>query len=225
MKNRETNRAPRNAVTMSLNTRRLERVEGENGAMALRGYAVVFDDVYKYRDWWTDEEWEERIDPKAFDGVDMSNVLHLRDHDYSRVLGRTGKNTRIEVDDKGLFFETTLPNTELARETYELAEAEICDQCSFGFTIKEYKRDLGNRVETITKIDELYEITITPIPAYKSTVVATMSEKRNEFLKQEAEKREQTKAESEKQEAEELRSKAETDETRNAEYINKIEEL
>lgn len=225
MKNREINPAPKNMIAMSMNTRRLERSDGEQGAKVLRGYAVVFDDVYKYRDWWNGEEWTERIDPKAFDGVDLSNVLHLRDHNFGKVLGRTGKNTRIEIDQTGLFFETVLPDTELARETYTLAENEICDQCSFGFTIKEFKRDLGNKIETITKIDELYEITITPIPAYKSTVVTTMSEIRSEFLKKEAEKREQTKAESEKREAEELRLKAETEEKRYAEYIKKMEEL
>ena len=225
MKNREISPAPKNLITMSMNTNRLERSAGEQGEMIIRGYAVVFADTYTYRDWWTGDEWTERVDPKAFEGVDLSRVLHLRDHDYSRVLGRAGKNTRIEIDDVGLFFETVLPNTELARETYELAQAEICDSCSFGFTIKEFKRDLGNRVETITKVDELFEITITPIPAYRSTVVTTMSEKRNEFLKEEAKKRDQSKAESEKREAEELRSKAEAEEKRYAEYIKKLEEL
>lgn len=226
MLNRKTNTAPSNIITMSINTiKKLERSTNTDGTMILRGYAVVFDDVYKYRDWWTDEEWEERIDPKAFDGVDMSNVLHLRDHDYSRVLGRAGKNTRIEVDEIGLFFETVLPNTELARETFVLAESEICDQCSFGFTLKEYKRDLGNRVETITKVDKLHEITVTPIPAYKSTVVSTMSEKRNEFMKQDTEKREQTKAAAEQAKAEELRLKLEVEEARTAEYNKKMKEL
>ena len=224
MKNKDIKHSPQR-VALSTLSGKVERSESEQGNMVIRGYAVVFDDVYKYRDWWTGEEWTEKIDPKAFDGVDLTRVLHLRDHDYSRVLGRAGKNTRIEIDETGLFFETVLPNTELARETYELAQAEICDQCSFGFTIKEYKRDLGNRVETITKIDELFEITITPIPAYQSTVVTTMSEKRNEFLKQEAEMREQTKAESDKLEAEELRAKAKAEELRYAEYMKKIKEL
>ena len=166
--------------SLSINSGKLERVEQSEDLkkMVLRGYAVVFDDKYEYIDHYTGENWTERVDKNAFEGVDTSNVLMLRDHDYSRVLGREGKNLRLEVDEKGLFFEVELPNTELARETFELAESEICDQCSFGFSISDYETDKVNKIETITKIAKLFEITITPIPAYKSTVVVTMAENR-----------------------------------------------
>ena len=171
-------------VVMSVNaSNKIERSTDSAGSKTIRGYAVVFDDIYTYKDFFTGEDWQERVDKNAFEGVNLENVLHLRDHDYSRVLGRTGKNTRIEIDEVGLFFETVLPDTELAKETYTLIEAEICDQCSFGFTIKEYKRNLDDKIDTIMKIDQLFEITITPIPAYKSTVVTTMSEQRNDLYK------------------------------------------
>jgi len=183
---------------LSINTGKIERSE-DTDKKKLRGYAVVFDDTYEYMDWWTGEKWTERVDPKAFDGVDMSSVLMLRDHDYSRVLGRNGKNLRLEVDEKGLFFEVDLPDTELARETYALAESEICDQCSFGFTVKEFKTDKGNKIETITKVNKLYEITVTPIPAYRSTVVVTMAENRK--VKFEAEKQQREAEQKAKQEA------------------------
>ena len=179
--------------TLSVNSGKLERVEQSEDfkKMVLRGYAVVFDDKYEYIDHYTGENWTERVDKNAFEGVDTSNVLMLRDHDYSRVLGREGKNLRLEVDEKGLFFEVELPNTELARETFELAESEICDQCSFGFSIGEYKSDRVNKIETITKIGKLFEITITPIPAYRSTVVVTMAENRKERTSAEIGLREQ----------------------------------
>ena len=221
MKNKQKTR--NDALVMTVNTSsNIERTVNEIGAKIIRGYAVVFNDTYKYKDFYTGEEWEERVDKNAFKDVNLDNVLHLRDHDYSKVLGRAGKNMRIEIDEIGLFFETVLPDTELARETYMLAEAEICDQCSFGFTIKESKRDLGNKVDIITKIDELFEITITPVPAYKSTVVTTMSEERQQYIKTNTEKREQEKAISE---AETLRLKLELEVQRTAEFKNKIEEL
>lgn len=202
-----------NIITMSVNTvKKMERSTNSDGKMVLRSYHVIFDDEYKFIDWYTGDEWIEKIDSTAFRNVDWSRTLVLRDHDFSRVLGRNGKNSRIEVDNTGVFCETILPDTELARETYILAEAEICDQCSFGFTIKAYTRDLENRIETITEVGEVYELTITPIPAYKSTVVTTMSEKRNEFLKIEKEN-------------EKIRLESEKLENRIAEYKKRMKEL
>lgn len=176
--------------------RKVERSEAEE-TRVLRGYACVFDAVYDMGG------WGERIDRHAFDGLDFSNVLLLRDHNYSRVLGRAGVNLRIEVDDVGLFFECELPDTELARETYELARREICDACSFGFW-GEFETDFENRMDTIKRITYLDELTITPIPAYRETVVVTMEERRAELERMEQEQRQDEAARLKREEAERI---------------------
>ena len=219
MPKEKKNNTPKDMITMSVNPGNLEVREekitdSELLKKVIRGYAVVFDDVYKYRDWETGEEWVEKVDPKAFDEVDFERTVFLRDHNFERILGRYGKNLRLEVDDKGLFFEVDLPDTELARETWELVRAEICDQMSFGFTVKEIVHDYGNRVSTIKKVDRLYEITATPIPAYKGTVMVTMCDKRNEQNRIETEKRAKDEAEAKKREAESSRLEEEKREAR-----------
>jgi len=190
---------PSNIQTMSVNGK-ITRSELTDNEMIICGYAVVFADTYEFSD------WTERIDPKAFDDVDMSDTLLLRDHDYSRVLGRNNVNVRIEVDDIGLFFEAKLPQTELSRETFELVKSGICTQCSFGFRRGEIQTDYSNKSEIIIKISDLYELTITPIPAYRSTVVTTRfnrrdSEKQYRDLEQQKTNEANKKAENDEREA------------------------
>ena len=71
------------------------------------GYASTFD-TYELFD---DPEFGkvyERIDPKAFDGADMSDVVFLRDH-TGRVLARTKNGSvKLSTDTHGLLSETNL---------------------------------------------------------------------------------------------------------------------
>lgn len=95
----------------------------------------------------------------------------------NRVLGRAGKNLRVEVDDTGVFMECVMPNTQEARDIYNLIEAGIVDGMSFWLrTHDQVNPETLKR--TVTEIEELPEITITAFPAYKETVVIAMEEER-----------------------------------------------
>ncbi|SFL49376.1 HK97 family phage prohead protease [Lactococcus garvieae] len=143
----------------------------ENPVIA--GYAIVFNE--------SSEDlggFIESIAPNALDEVDLSQVLCLYNHDTSNILARSDSgNLTLRVDNKGLYFEATLPDTTLARDVLANVQAGNIKGCSFGFTVKETEwiwSDCSENLDVrrINKIDRLYEITLTPIPAYQDTSVS-----------------------------------------------------
>ena len=72
--------------------------------MVVEGYAIIFnsmsDDLGGFR---------EIVAPNALDGVDVSDVKCLINHDFSYVIGRTQAGTlELQVDEKGLYFKCHL---------------------------------------------------------------------------------------------------------------------
>lgn len=155
-----------------------ESREAESGRkeLLIRGYPILFNTPTKVWDYWYGEV-EEVILPQAMNGVDLSNVFLLYGHDMNRVLGRAGKNLRIEVDETGVFMECVMPNTQEARDIYNLIEAGIVDGMSFWLRTHDQVNP-ETLTRTVTKIEELPEVTITAFPAYKETVVIAMEEER-----------------------------------------------
>lgn len=135
----------------------------------IRGYPVLFDEV-------TDRAgyYKEKIARNALDGADMSETVLIVGHDFNNLLARVGVNMRLEIDDIGLFFEAELGDTEYDKLVYDRVKREILDGMSFGFTVDAIKTDYETKTDTITRIGKLYEITLTPIPAYPQTVATTV---------------------------------------------------
>lgn len=138
------------------------------------GYACVFNQPSE------DMGFVEYCDPAMFDGVDMSNVIALYSHDLSNILGRVSSNTlTLVVDDYGLKFTLDIPDTTLGRDVYANIKNGNLEGCSFGFTIENdtWRQDNnGKIIHTILQIDELMEISITPLPAYAETSIAVSRE-------------------------------------------------
>lgn len=136
----------------------------------ISGYAVVFNQPSEDLGGFI-----EYVDPHAFDGVDMSNVILLFNHNFDNTLARvTANNLQITVDDDGLFFSATLPDTQLGNDTYTNILNGNYQGCSFGFTINSdewTEGEDGTPIHTIKQIDELFEISICPLPAYTETSV------------------------------------------------------
>lgn len=141
----------------------------QDGAMKISGYAIVFNEISQ------DMGFYEYVLPSALNGVDVSDLLLLYNHDYSNILARTSSdNLQIKVDKKGLFFSATLADTTLAKDVYNDILAGNLKGCSFGFTIAEggdsWKRDKdGNAIHYISQIDTLSELSLTAVPAYTAT--------------------------------------------------------
>lgn len=151
-------------------------VENEPKKMILRGYPILFNTPTKIRGWF--EEWEETIAPHALDNTDLSDVYLMVGHNPDNVLGRAGKNVRLEVDETGLFFECEIPNTQYARDWYNLIESGIVDGMSFWFESEGDNWSPDNKQRTINNITKLWEITITPFPAYGEASVVAKSDNR-----------------------------------------------
>lgn len=167
----------------------IRKEENEKGKMVLRGYPILFNEPTTIRTIFGDEITE-TILPTALDRTDLSNVYLLVGHNPDNLVGRSGINMRLEKDETGLFFECELPNTQYARDYYNLIEQGIVDGMSFGFRSGD-QINYETMTRTITDIAELYEITITPFPAYK---LASVVAKRNavEDINQPSEKGEKT---------------------------------
>ena len=207
--------------SIRLETRVDEKQEGGK-KLVLRGYPILFNTETKIFDFWYGEI-RETILPTALEGTNLNDVYLVGGHQVTpeKVLARNNINMRMEVDETGLFFEAELPNTQYARDIYNLVESGLVDGMSFGFTCSD-EVNQATGIRTITHIDELFEITITPFPAYKeASVIAQRQKSDNEQKKADEEKAkaEQERAEKERLEAEE-KAKAEREEN-----LKKLEEL
>lgn len=145
----------------------------KEGKKFLTGYAIKFGQRSKKLG-----NYYEIIDARALDGVDLTDVKALVDHDYSKVLGRTLSNTlSLEIDNVGLKFEIELADTTYANDLYKSIERGDINECSFGFRIDETDRnsttveriDSDTYLRTVKKIKELREISIVSLPAYENT--------------------------------------------------------
>lgn len=200
--------------SVKFETRVEEKQEGGK-KLVLRGYPIVFNTETTVYDWWYGEV-RETILPTALEGTDLTNVYLITGHNIEpdKVLGRSGINMRLEVDETGLFFEAELPNTQHARDIYNLIESGLVDGMSFGFRCSDEINE-STLTRTITHIDELFEITITPFPAYKEASVIV--QKQRELDEKKAEEEDAKKKQEEEDEA---KRKAELEEK-----IKELEEL
>lgn len=156
-----------------------QREDGEeDGRKIVEGYASTFNDPYllwEDRDGW--QLWEQ-VDPAAFDGCDMSDVIMQYDH-AGRVFARIRNNTlSVSPDDKGLFITADLGGTEIGRNLYEEIAGGYTDRMSFGFTVTKDKReettDEDGKVvvmRTILKVGKLYDVSAVSLPANPGTSI------------------------------------------------------
>lgn len=148
-------------------------IEDDN-KMVIEGYSLKFGT-------WSENlgGFIETIDKKALDNTSLEDVRALIDHNTAMVIGRsTNDSLELVVDDVGLKFKLTLPNTTYARDLYENVRVGNIDNCSFGFSIAKngdeirYDKEDNIQKRTIKEIDKLAEISIVSFPAYKDTDVS-----------------------------------------------------
>lgn len=158
--------------TLDVQLSHLTTRQSGDGTMKIGGYAALYNQPSQPL------PFIEYIKPGAFDGVDLSDVLLLYGHEPNQILARTNANSlSLNLDDKGLAFSATLPDTTLGHDTYNNILAGNLRGCSFGFTIADggetWSQDQnGQTIHNVTKIGKLEEISVTPIPAYNETSVA-----------------------------------------------------
>lgn len=167
------------------------KVDDKDGKK-ISGYAIVFNKPSKpIPD--GNSSFTEIIDPKALENTDLSDVVMLSNHDYSKPLATVKAGTlKLDVDEKGLHFEATLPNTTDGSDTFENVKAGNIDSASFRFANASdqwSKDENGNITRTITNIGDIFEISSVTIPAYDDSSVEVAKRSFDQFLNLNKEKK------------------------------------
>lgn len=165
----------RKRETRYVPARELRVKRNEAGQAVIEGYAAVFNSLSQDLG-----GFKEQIDPEAFTEclAGAPDVRALFNHDENNVLGRTKSGTLdLSVDDTGLFWTCTLPDTQVARDLAVSLERGDIDQCSFGFYCLDDTWDLADDdtiVRTVLKA-ELFDVSAVTYPAYLDTTVGLRS--------------------------------------------------
>lgn len=172
----------------SRDTRQAPRIErrGESGACHLIGYAAVFyregEEDTQYRLW---ENVYERILPGAFDNLSENDVRGLFNHDRDNILGRVKSGTMsLTVDDIGLRYDITLPDTQAARDLAASVDRGDIDGSSFAFiaTSEEWRIERADdqtiEYRNVTGCD-VFDVGPVTYPAYKATT-STVAQRSHE---------------------------------------------
>lgn len=174
-------------ILKATNLRALDQDDKENDqSKTISGTAISFNSQSKDLGGFT-----EIVSPDALNGVDLSNVYLVLDHDLSKPLAKNGVNLTLTPDDNGLNFEATVDTSvSYVNDVYNLIQQGVVDSMSFAFTVPDngdswIEDESGNIVRTINQIDQLFEISIVTIPAYNSTDVEVATRSYEKFISEE----------------------------------------
>lgn len=174
--------------------------ETEGGPTKIIGYASVFDS----RSELIGGSFREVIKPGAFDDVLNDDVRALFNHDPNFILGRSTSGTlTLSVDNKGLRYEITAPQTQTIRDLV-LAPMQRGDitSSSFGFRVARdgerwYQDEDGVVVREISRFSRLLDVSPVTYPAYQEAESAVRS--LEEWRSQQAEQEQRSAADQQKQ--------------------------
>lgn len=176
--------------------KRIERVydvelRHEQDSRGVEGYAVVFNAI-------TDLGlFREQIDPRAFDGCDMSNVFLLFNHDENQVLAGTSNGSlNMQIDEHGLKQRSEIVDTSIGEDVLKLVKNGLINKMSFAFSIDEdggqtWESHEDKDLRTIKKIKKLYDVSLVTYPAYAQTSAYARSNQIDEDAKEHLRRKEQ----------------------------------
>lgn len=141
----------------------------ENDNSIVRGYGAVFNKTADLG------RFTEEIMPGAFDSVlHDHDVVFVFQHNTDNILARSSSGTlRYGVDERGLWYEASLPNTTLGNDMRELMRrGDIrANSFAFGNVIDRSEKRNGKLHRIITKIGMLHDISLVTHPAYKEAEI------------------------------------------------------
>ena len=142
-------------------------LEGIGPSFFVEGYASTFEPYVLMTVDGVD--YSERIEPTAFDGADLSDVVFRVDH-TGRVYARTSAGTvQIWTDEHGLAQKTDLSKTQAARELFADIEAGNYPKMSFAFTVAEDHFDKATHTRVIDRIAKVFDVSPVVFPANPTT--------------------------------------------------------
>ena len=184
--------------------RAFEMRDAEGDELRVEGYAAVFNQetvLYSY----DGIDYKELIEPEAFRGAEMSDVVMNYNHEGKPVARTKNGTLKLSTDEHGLFIKADLSGTEEGRRLYEEIKGGYIDKMSFAFTVSEDSYDRDTHTRKVRRIKRLYDVAAVDIPAYDATEISARS-----WVEAEAEA--QRMAEAREQKAKKLRLKIKMEE-------------
>lgn len=155
--------------------RDVEARQAEDGTMTLRGYAAVFNEAS------VPLPFIETIAPGAFRKTlsETPDVRLLINHE-GLPLARTKNGTlTLTEDDRGLFMDATIADTNEGRDLYKLVERGDVDQMSFAFRVIRQKYNDDRSQRTLTEVSLADgDVSVVTYPAYPQTTVEAREQMR-----------------------------------------------
>lgn len=154
----------------------------QDNEMRVTGTPVVFNSptvMYEY----DGAKYYEQISSKAFDGVDLSDVVLNVNHQGTPAARTKNHTMTLEVRSDVLFMDSDLSKSSIGPALRSDIANGVYDKMSFAFTVAQESYDVKTRTRTIEKIDQLFDVSVVTFPAYKQTTVSARS-----FFEAEAEK-------------------------------------
>ncbi len=139
----------------------------ENTDYTVEGYASTFDPYVLFSEDGVD--YSERIEPTAFDGADLMDVVFRIDHEGPVYARTSAGSVRLFVDDHGLGNVTDLSRTQKSRDIYEEIKAGNYPKMSFAFTVAEQHYEKATHTRVIDRIAKVFDISPVSFPANPGT--------------------------------------------------------
>lgn len=143
------------------------RQDGEKPSFLVEGYASTYD-PYKLIEI-DGMDYNERIEPGAFDEADMSDVVFRVDHEGPVYARASAGTLTVGVDEHGLHQVTDLSKTQRSRDLFEDIAVGNYPQMSFAFTVAEDHYDADTRTRVIDRIAKVFDVSPVTWPANPTT--------------------------------------------------------
>lgn len=143
------------------------RQDGDTPSFLVEGYASTFE-AYKLIEI-DGEDYNERIEPTAFDDADMSDVVFRVDHEGPVYARASAGTVKLDIDEHGLHQVSDLSQTQRARDLFEDIAAGNYPQMSFAFTVGEEHYEAETRTRVIDRIAKVYDVSPVTWPANPTT--------------------------------------------------------
>jgi len=163
----------------------------------IEGYASVFNEpsrqIVEVRNGKV-IQYTEVIEPTAFNSALQSpdlNVIHTVNHDPSKMVARTKSGTlQLSVDDVGLKYRFSVPNTSTGNDLYEMVQRGDLFESSFAFNVsnegeKWTKNVDGSIYRYISNISNLFDTSTVTEGAYANTNVNVVSRALTDLIEKE----------------------------------------
>ena len=142
--------------------------EGQEPSFFVEGYASTFD-TYKLFTSEDGVDYFERIEPTAFEGADLSDVVFRVDH-VGRVYARTSAGSlSVWTDEHGLANRTDLGRTQKGQELFADIQAGNYPTMSFAFTVADDHYDRATHTRVIDRIAKVFDVSPVSFPANPNT--------------------------------------------------------